>query len=566
MSLLMDALKKAERERAAQASKEQDDAEEAASQELSLDPIEQRDTDDASLASSDDHSAVSESVEGLGDEPPVGQDFDLNFDDVDLDFDAPASDDSGAAGRDVPPVFDDVPLSTEPEEEISLEDTSSTMPSMKAVKASVDRYFDGGASSASLSMPMPSVEQDDATTVVRTRDSAEAQAAARTVFEAKNRRRKRTWVWIPASLVAVLLLIGGGIYFYFSSITGNQGRGGVQDIVAVFSGGPAAGSAGTVQTGTPPPAAVDPVVAPAVTADTAADVAGSDTPDAETAVQNDDFVGMVEEPTLEEVLAIEPPPSGDLTPVEPVAQVEPETMTEAEPQEPPMTSEELLASADQHIAAALADQALLGGAEQARESGFKLTSRQVPARVNPKVQRGYEAFQRNDFATAEREYRSVLGGDPNNRDALLGIAAIAVAKNRTGLAAQIYSEILRVNPRDSIASSALMSLQNNPTTTDESRLKLMLEREPNADHLHFSLGNYFASQQRWSEAQNAYFNAFRLDSDNPDYAYNLAIGLDHMAQPQAALKYYQLALELASNEPSGFERAAVQRRIESIAK
>ena len=480
----------------------------------------------------------------------------------------PVSDDSGAAGRDVPPVFDDVPLSTEPEEEISLEDTSSTMPSMKAVKASVDRYFDGGASSASLSMPMPSVEQDDATTVVRTRDSAEAQAAARTVFEAKNRRRKRTWVWIPASLVAVLLLIGGGIYFYFSSISGNQGGGGVQDIVAVFSGGPAAGTASTVQTGSVPPAGVEPVVAPAVTADTAspADVASTDTPDAETALQNDDFVGSVEEPALEEVLAIEPPPSGDLTPVEAVVQGGAETMMEAESQEPPMTSEELLASADQHIAAALADQALLGGAEQARESGFKLTSRQVPARVNPKVQRGYEAFQRNDFATAEREYRSVLAGDPNNRDALLGIAAIAVAKNRTGLAAQIYSEILRVNPRDSIAHSALMSLQNNPTTTDESRLKLMLEREPNADHVHFSLGNYFASQQRWSEAQNAYFNAFRLDSDNPDYAYNLAIGLDHMAQPQAALKYYQLALELASNEPSGFERAAVQRRIESIAK
>ena len=89
MSLLMDALKKAERERAAQASKEQDDAEETASQELSLDPIEQRDTDEPSLASSDDDAAV-ESLDGLGDEPAAGQDFDLNFDDVDLDFDAPS--------------------------------------------------------------------------------------------------------------------------------------------------------------------------------------------------------------------------------------------------------------------------------------------------------------------------------------------------------------------------------------------------------------------------------------------------------------------------------------------
>ena len=82
--------------------------------------------------------------------------------------------------------------------------------------------------------------------------------------------------------------------------------------------------------------------------------------------------------------------------------------------------------------------------------------------------------------------------------------------------------------------------------------------------MHFGLGNYYASQARWAEAQNSYFNAFRLDNDNPDYAYNLAIGLDHLAQRQAAVKYYRLALELVGDQLPGFEQAVVQKRIESI--
>ena len=566
MSLLMDALKKAEREREAQASKEQGESDEA-SQELSLDPMEH-----SGLETSDDDIAAGEEepwdILGEGDDPDHG--FDLDFDEVELNLGV--TDEPEDPTDDASPALADVPLSTAVDDDVSLEDTSSTMPSMKAVKASVDRYFDGSQSS-SMSVSMAAVtaadtEQDDATTVVRTRDSEEARAAAKTVFDAKRRRKSRGWIWVPVGLLLVLLLIGGFVFFYFN--TYGSPTGGFQDWMAVLTGKPITT---TTQTGTTTTVVETQTTTSSLdtqsstgSADTTLAAAGNaESAEADGAAASE-ADGLLEslEPELGDVMQVDPPPIGDLTPVEAQSGAE-ESADSAQPevmQELPST-EELLASADEQIAQALADESVLS-AGGIRDEGFQLTRSAVTPRINPKVLSGYEAFQRNDLATAEIDYRAVLRTNPNNRDALLGLAAIAVKKNRVALAGQIYREILRVDPRDSIAKSALLGLQAAPSTANESQLKLMLDREPDSAHLHFGLGNYYASQARWAEAQNAYFNAFRLDSKNPDYAYNLAIGLDHLAQSEAALEYYRLALELATGTTPGFATAAVKKRIESI--
>ena len=49
------------------------------------------------------------------------------------------------------------------------------------------------------------------------------------------------------------------------------------------------------------------------------------------------------------------------------------------------------------------------------------------------------------------------------------------------------------------------------------------------------LGNQLAQQGRWSEAQQEYFKAFASEPDNADFAYNLAVSLDHLRQPKLAL-------------------------------
>ena len=80
----------------------------------------------------------------------------------------------------------------------------------------------------------------------------------------------------------------------------------------------------------------------------------------------------------------------------------------------------------------------------------------------------------------------------------------------------------------------------------------------------FALGNQYASQRRWAEAQQAFFAAFSGDPENADYAYNLAISLDHLRQPRLALEYYQRALALAGNRPVGFNTAQAQARARDL--
>ena len=188
MSLLMDALKKAEREREAQASKERGDKIDSP-QELSLDPIELTpEPEPPVLEAEDSHWDI------LGDSGEISNGFELNLTDSNLSAEPrPEATPALASARELemgfspddPRARSDIPLSLDGTDDLAIEDTAGTMPSMKAVQASVDRYFDGGQSASSVSMQIP-LEQDDATTVVRRRATDEAaQVVAQTVFAAK---------------------------------------------------------------------------------------------------------------------------------------------------------------------------------------------------------------------------------------------------------------------------------------------------------------------------------------------------------------------------------------------
>src|SRR5690606_38107543 len=155
-----------------------------------------------------------------------------------------------------------------------------------------------------------------------------------------------------------------------------------------------------------------------------------------------------------------------------------------------------------------------------------------------------------------------------NRDALLGLAAVDVRMGRRAAAEAAYRELLRTDPRDAHAQAALVALHAGRVdgSAVESRLKNLLAVEPQAHVLNFALGNELARQARWPEAQQQYFKAFSADAQNADYAYNLAVSLDHLRQPKLALQYYQRALELSGGLEASFDAAAARRRIEQLSR
>jgi tetratricopeptide (TPR) repeat protein len=95
----------------------------------------------------------------------------------------------------------------------------------------------------------------------------------------------------------------------------------------------------------------------------------------------------------------------------------------------------------------------------------------------------------------------------------------------------------------------------------------LIGRDPSSAFLYFTLGNTYIDQARWPDAQQAFFQAHHLQPDNPDYAYNLAVALEHIGQSKAALEYYRRAVLLAAAKGrSNFSPAAAQARVSKLEK
>jgi len=124
-----------------------------------------------------------------------------------------------------------------------------------------------------------------------------------------------------------------------------------------------------------------------------------------------------------------------------------------------------------------------------------------------------------------------------------------------------------MDPRDSHAAASLISLRGQlDPVASESRLKSLIASQPEAAHLHFSLGNQYAQQSRWAEAQAAYFKAYSVDPENADYAFNLAVSLDQLHQGKLAIEFYQRALAQTDKRAASFNPAHARLRVQELSQ
>jgi tetratricopeptide (TPR) repeat protein len=220
---------------------------------------------------------------------------------------------------------------------------------------------------------------------------------------------------------------------------------------------------------------------------------------------------------------------------------------------------------------------LPGPAETVPAAGVRLrlaTTAPLPA-ISPVLAAGYAALASADYALAKRRYAEAIASDPNSVDANLGFATAAARsadRADTALAIKHYQRVLEIDPRNSTARAALIVLADPASETDQSRrssaakeaeLRLVIAQDPAAANAHFLLGNLYAEERRWNEAQVAFFEAARLAPQSGDYLFNLAVSLDQLGQARAAADFYRRAL--AATLRGQFDRAQVERRITTLA-
>jgi len=555
MSLLMDALKRAEKARQAEASSDGAELDLASTQGFSLDPI--------------DEAASGERREPTLDQPvsPSGSDSDMSLENTRamqgrLGVEDKPLDDTGGRSMDDSISLIDDEEAIDPDHRIP-HDTSATLPSLKQAQRSVDNYFDG-TGSASLTQDDLRVAMANEATAPQQRvaGDTETQRRVRAVFHAKEAsrsRRGRNWVVVGLVPLLLLAIVGAVVFVYWDSLAemvsgkpafvrapATTPRPPVEPASQpATDSGPAVAVAPVVVAGTPQPAAgTTAAAAPASSTGTQASGAPASSDGKPTApVSTDSSPGA--KPTMIELAAAAPSAAAVINATD-----------ESTGQR--LSAEEQVARAIRRVG--LAPASPTGGA------AFKIKRKRTPDKLHPRLLRAYEAWLSGNLVAARRDYERVLRSDPRNRNALLGLGAIAVREGRWDEASERYTAVLRLNPRDSVAQTGLISVHENvDPLRGESQVKILLREEPDAPHLHFTLGNMYAEQNRWGEAQSAYFDAYRLQSDNPDYAYNLAVSLDQLGKGAAATGYYRRALELAAHNGAAFDRPSVRDRLLRLA-
>lgn len=195
-----------------------------------------------------------------------------------------------------------------------------------------------------------------------------------------------------------------------------------------------------------------------------------------------------------------------------------------------------------------------------------ITKNQPLPRVDETLLSAYNALMTGNMSEAQAKYRQVLHKNISNIDALLGMATIAQKTYRHADAVGWYQKVLEIEPNNAIALAGIVNASPNTNHIAQiSRLKNLIASQPTVASFHASLGNLYATQNQWPEAQSAYFNACRYHPNNAEYTFNLAVSLEHLGKPNLALVQYQRALDLVTTAGAASpDRALLSARIAEL--
>ncbi len=202
---------------------------------------------------------------------------------------------------------------------------------------------------------------------------------------------------------------------------------------------------------------------------------------------------------------------------------------------------------------------------------LEISRSNTPSKVQPALQSAYSQLQKGNLSAANDLYQELTTSYPNNRDALLGLASVQLQLGNLNGARSTYMHLLKLNPLDAWARTGILqAIPSTDPATYEKELLALRQQFPTLAPLSYALGNHYAKNARWHEAQSAYFDALlqarreSADNVNPDYAFNLAVSLEQLGQKRAALEYYKQAESLTNIVKPGFDPMMLRQRLKEL--
>jgi Flp pilus assembly protein TadD len=176
----------------------------------------------------------------------------------------------------------------------------------------------------------------------------------------------------------------------------------------------------------------------------------------------------------------------------------------------------------------------------------------------------WQLLNQGEFASASQQYQRLATRQPDDADAVLGLATVQHRNGQREAAHANYRRVLALQPDNASAVAGLLQLlgESDPAAA-ESRLKDFIESQPGDAAPYAALGQLLARQGRWAEAQAALFDAHRLQPGRGVHAFNLAVALDRLHLSRQATDFYTLALGLP--QTGEVPQEAVRARLRSLA-
>jgi Flp pilus assembly protein TadD len=157
---------------------------------------------------------------------------------------------------------------------------------------------------------------------------------------------------------------------------------------------------------------------------------------------------------------------------------------------------------------------------------------------------GLEHQQAGRFEHAESVCRQVLAVQPENPQAMLLLARIAMQMGQPAAAAPILGRVVELTPQDIDARYLLgLSLRQAGATADAIDVfAQLIQLEPQHFDAHNALGDALQAAGRVEEAVDCYRNAMHLRADSAEAQNNLASAYQEMGKVSDAISSYRAAL------------------------
>ena len=177
-------------------------------------------------------------------------------------------------------------------------------------------------------------------------------------------------------------------------------------------------------------------------------------------------------------------------------------------------------------------------------SGVKIEIKPPAMNFNYELEKAYNALIAGQSEVAIATYKRVLDNEPNNKNALFGLATAYHRGGQIELARPVYAKLLTVDPenRDGL-NNFLVLLADEAPEEALGELQKLAERNPQYSALPAQIAIIYQKLGQYDKAGDYMLRAIEMEPESIAYRYNFAIILDKQHKYDEAAALYRQIIE-----------------------